>query len=131
VGDRTLVVAHKRFSNIITHETENDTLRTATLLHLSDTHGKWPIKINKSGRKQWLDVEFCLAAVWINYAAKRMRDDYRATCKGKPTLHGYRDYLRRECQRDIDRDPGLLVWFDDITADAWTKRRWAPGESGG
>jgi hypothetical protein len=105
-------------------------LQTAILLHLSDTLGKWFFKINKSGRKQWLDVEFCPAAVWFYHAAKRMRDDYRATCEGKPTLDGYREYLRRECLRDIDRDPGLLVWFDDLTADAWNRRRWAPNKSG-
>jgi hypothetical protein len=86
--------------------------------------------INKCGRKQWLAVEFCLAAVWVFHAARRMRDDYRATCEGKPTLDGYRAYLRRECQRDIARDPGLLVWFDDLTADAWTRRRWTPSMSG-
>jgi hypothetical protein len=104
-------------------------LQAAFLLHLSDTHATWPFKINKSGRKQWLDVKFCPAAVWINHAAKPMRNDYRATCEGKPTLDGYRAYLRRECLRDIDRDPSLLVWFNDLTADAWTRRRWGPSES--
>lgn len=106
-------------------------MQTAILLHLADTHGSWPFKVNKSGRKQWLHVKFCSAVVWFCHAAKRMRDDYRATCEGKPTLDGYRVYLRRECLRDINRDPSLLVWFDDLTADAWTRRRWAPSKSGG
>jgi hypothetical protein len=104
-------------------------LQTAILLHLSDTHGKWSFKINKSGRKQRVDVEFCPAVVWVYHAAKGTRDDYRATCEGKPTLDGYRAYLRRECRRDINRDPGLLEWFDDLTADAGNRRRWAPSES--
>jgi hypothetical protein len=101
----------------------------AILLHLADTRGKWGFKINKGGRRRWLQVEFCPAAVWFSHAAKPMRDDYRATCEGKPTLDGYRAYLRRECQRDINRDPGLLPWFDDFTADAWTRRRWSPNDS--
>jgi hypothetical protein len=103
--------------------------QTVMLLHLSDTHGTWHFKINKAGRKQWLQIEFCPTAVWVFHAARRTRDDYRATCEGKPTLDGYRAYLRRECLRDINRDPGLLAWFDDLTADAWTRRRWGPSES--
>jgi hypothetical protein len=106
-------------------------MQAAILLHLSDTHGTWPLKINKAGRKQWLQIEFCPAAVWVYHAAKRMRNDYRATCADKPTLDGYRAYLRRECWRDINRDPGLLAWFDDLTADAWARRRWASRTSGG
>jgi hypothetical protein len=38
-------------------------MQTALLLHLSDTRGRRPFKINKSGRKQWLEIEFCLAVV--------------------------------------------------------------------
>lgn len=106
-------------------------LNSAILLHLSDTRGTWPCKINKSGRKQRLNIEFCPAAVWFYHGAKRMRDDYRSTCEGTPALEGYRAYLRRECLRDIARDPGLLGWFDDFTADTWTRRKWAPSKSGG
>jgi hypothetical protein len=105
------------------------TMQTAFLLHLSDRRAMWSFKINKSGRKEWLQLELCPAAVWINQAAKLMRNDYRSTCEGKPTLDGYRAYLRRECRRDINRDPGLLAWFDDLTADAWTRRRWAASDS--
>jgi hypothetical protein len=74
-------------------------MQTAILLHLSDTRGVWPFKINKSGRKEWLQVQFCPAAVWVYHGAKRMRDDYRATCESKPTLDGYRSVPTRHQPR--------------------------------
>jgi hypothetical protein len=105
-------------------------VQTTIILYLLDTRGTWPITINKAGHKQTLRVEFCPAAVWFHHGAKRMRTDHRATCD-QPTLDGYRVYLKRECLRDINRDPSALVWFDDLTAVAWTKRRWARSRGGG
>jgi hypothetical protein len=100
-------------------------LQTAVMLHVFDTRGTWDFKINKNGRKVWLSIPYGPAIMWMVHAAKRMRDDYRSTCEGKPTLEGYRAYLRRECWRDIARDPGLLPWFNDLTADTWKRRRWS------
>jgi hypothetical protein len=103
-------------------------LQGRMLLHMADEHMTWKFRVNP-GRRE-LAVPYCPAFVWFMHAACVMRNDYKAVCAGRPSLHGYRAYLRRECLRDINHDPGLLPWFEDFTADTWKRRTWG-GYSGG